>query len=138
MPASFLHEVDRILHVLYGSQTGTAQDVAEGISREAERFAIDARVSALDTFGAQQLADSGGLIVLVVSTTGQGTTPDNMKLTYRALLRKSLPANALARVRFAVFGLGDSSYAKYNAVARRLWVRLQVRVITNTFARWQR
>eukprot|EP01047_Picozoa_sp_COSAG01_P018053 COSAG01_NODE_969_length_12378_cov_41.649320_12_plen_93_part_00 len=31
----------------------------------------------------------------------------------------------LRGVRFAVFGLGDSSYAKYNAVARRLWVRLQ-------------
>ena len=115
----------RVLHVLYGSQTGTAQDVAEGIGREAERFAIDARVSSLDEFGAQQLADRGGLVVLVVSTTGQGTTPDNMKLMYRTLLRKSLPADTLARVRFALFGLGDSSYAKYNAVARRLWVRLQ-------------
>ena len=65
------------------------------------------------------------LLVIVCSTTGDGTTPDNMKATYRSLLRKSLPPTYLAGVRFAIFGLGDSSYAKYNATARRLWVRLQ-------------
>jgi sulfite reductase alpha subunit-like flavoprotein len=65
------------------------------------------------------------LLVIVCSTTGDGTTPDNMKSNYRALLRKSLPPTFLAGVRFAIFGLGDSSYAKYNASARRLWVRLQ-------------
>eukprot|EP01050_Picozoa_sp_SAG11_P053011 SAG11_NODE_31038_length_295_cov_1.051020_1_plen_52_part_10 len=46
-----------------------------------------------------------------------------MRATYRALLRKSLPPDFLGASSFAIFGLGDSGYAKYNAVARRMWVR---------------
>ena len=114
----------RELTILYGSQTGTAQDVAEGLGRSAERYAIDATVCAADDVEPSRLPQLA-LLVVVCSTTGDGATPDNMKTIYRSLLRKSLPAGWLSAVRFAIFGLGDSSYAKYNAVARRLWVRLQ-------------
>ena len=114
----------RDITILYGSQTGTAQDVAEGLGRDAERYAIDAHVCAMDDVPRDTLP-SLKLLVIVCSTTGDGTTPDNMKVNYRALLRKSLPPTFLAGVRFAIFGLGDSSYAKYNATARRLWVRMQ-------------
>ncbi|OWY92727.1 NADPH-dependent diflavin oxidoreductase, partial [Phytophthora megakarya] len=47
-----------------------------------------------------------------------------MRSSWRSLLRKTLGPQWLAGVRVAVFGLGDSSYAKYNAVARRLQARL--------------
>lgn len=114
----------RDITILYGSQTGTAQDVAEGLGRDAERYAIDAHVCAMDDIP-RDLLPSLKLLVIVCSTTGDGTTPDNMKMNYRALLRKSLSPTYLAGVRFAIFGLGDSSYAKYNASARRLWVRMQ-------------
>ena len=40
----------------------------------------------------------------------------------RFLLRRNLPRGVLKPVKFAVFGLGDSSYPKFNAVARRLEV----------------
>ena len=40
------------------------------------------------------------------------------------MLRKDLPSNSLARVNFTVFGLGDSGYPIYNAVARKLFQRL--------------
>ena len=40
------------------------------------------------------------------------------------LLRKSLLANSLSSLQYSIFGLGDSSYAKFNAVARRLNTRL--------------
>jgi sulfite reductase alpha subunit-like flavoprotein len=112
------------LLVVYGSQTGTAQDVAEDIGRQAGRYWIDAHVLPMDAVGASELR-SHRHMVLVMSTTGQGDTPDNMKATYRGILRKALPPSFLSETRFAIFGLGDTSYAKYNAVARRLWVRLQ-------------
>ncbi len=41
------------------------------------------------------------------------------------LLRKSLPADALARCAVAVFGLGDSGYPKYNVTAKKLDRRLE-------------
>ena len=52
------------------------------------------------------------VVVFVCSTTGQGDEPDNMKKTWRLLLRKSLPPDSLAPVQFAVLGLGDSSYQR--------------------------
>ncbi|KAJ2473232.1 NAPDH-dependent diflavin reductase [Coemansia sp. RSA 2322] len=47
-----------------------------------------------------------------------------MKRFWRFLLRKSIPSDALASLEFAVFGLGDSSYAKFNYPAKRLFRRL--------------
>lgn len=38
------------LLLLYGSQTGTAQDTAERIARQAQRKRIGVRVQALDTY----------------------------------------------------------------------------------------
>lgn len=64
------------------------------------------------------------LVVFVASTTGQGDVPDNMKAFWRLLLRKDLPSDSLSRLRCAVFGLGDSGYPLFNAVARRLHQRL--------------
>ena len=48
-----------------------------------------------------------------------------MRTFWRFLLRKDLPANVLDQISFAVFGLGDSSYAKYNFMARKLGNRLK-------------
>ena len=53
------------------------------------------------------------IIVFVCSTTGQGNEPDNMKKFWRFLLRKTLPSDSLANLQYALFGLGDSSYAKF-------------------------
>ena len=66
------------------------------------------------------------LVVAVASTSGQGDAPDNMRAFWSFLLRKSLPPDSLDSVSFAVFGLGDSSYAKYNAVAKRLDRRMEM------------
>lgn len=44
----------------------------------------------------------------------QGDPPDNMRKFWRLLLRKSLPTDLLLGMHYAVFGLGDSGYVKYN------------------------
>mmetsp|Transcript_40612 Transcript_40612/g.65890 ORF Transcript_40612/g.65890 Transcript_40612/m.65890 type:complete len:529 (+) Transcript_40612:173-1759(+) len=43
---------------------------------------------------------------------------------WRFLLKRTLPPDYLSTCKFAVFGLGDSSYPKYNVVAKKLDVRL--------------
>jgi sulfite reductase alpha subunit-like flavoprotein len=63
-------------------------------------------------------------VVFFVSTTGQGSAPDNMKTSWNLLLRKGLPPNSLSSTHIAVFGLGDSSYAKFNFPAKKLHARL--------------
>lgn len=64
------------------------------------------------------------VIICVVSTAGQGDTPINMKTFWKLLLRKSLPSDFLSNTTFSVLGLGDSSFEKFNFVAKKLNKRL--------------
>ncbi|CAN1235457.1 NADPH-dependent diflavin oxidoreductase 1, partial [Linum perenne] len=63
-------------------------------------------------------------IIFVVSTTGQGDAPDPMKAFWRFLLQKNLRKSWLQGVHYAVFGLGDSGYQKFNFVGKKLDRRL--------------
>lgn len=111
------------LLILYGSQTGTAQDTAQRIVRQAQRRRLQVQAMALDDYNVANLI-SESVVVFVCSTTGQGDPPDNMKNFWRFLFRKSLPAGSLCRLDFAILGLGDSSYPKFNFVAKKLHKRL--------------
>ena len=118
--------------VLFGSQTGNAQDVAEDLKRQICRSARYGRLrvrsctcQALDDFDVTALP-LRTIAIFVTSTTGQGDPPDNMRKFWRFLCRKSLPLkSSLPDLNYAVFGLGDSSYPKYNVVARKLYKRLE-------------
>jgi sulfite reductase alpha subunit-like flavoprotein len=79
---------------------------------------------AMDAYQVRSLADEK-LAIFVVATTGEGEAPDNMKTSWRFLKRKDLPRDSLSEMEFAVFGMGDSSYEKFNAIARMLNARLQ-------------
>lgn len=61
----------RNLTILYGSQTGTAEDVSEDIWRESKRFHFIGGVKSMDDFDMKNLIDEE-LAIFVCSTTGQG------------------------------------------------------------------
>ncbi|XP_055255335.1 NADPH-dependent diflavin oxidoreductase 1 isoform X1 [Moschus berezovskii] len=111
------------LLVLFGSQTGTAQDVSERLGREARRRQLSCRVQALDSYPVVNLINEP-LVIFICATTGQGDPPDNMKSFWRFIFRRSLPSTALCQMDFAVLGLGDSSYTKFNFIAKKLHRRL--------------
>ncbi|XP_040462943.1 NADPH-dependent diflavin oxidoreductase 1 isoform X4 [Falco naumanni] len=115
--------VERKLLVLFGSQTGTAEDTAERIGREAKQRHFQCRVEALDSYDVANLINEL-LVVFVCATTGQGDPPDNMKMFWRFLFRKNLPPGSLCQLDYAVLGLGDSSYPKFNFVAKKLHKRV--------------
>ncbi|XP_029300133.1 NADPH-dependent diflavin oxidoreductase 1 [Cottoperca gobio] len=109
--------------VLYGSQTGTAQDTAQRIARQAQRRQLQVQVLPLDNYNVANLI-SESLVVFVCATAGQGDPPDNMKNFWKFVFRKSLPVGSLSRLDCAILGLGDSSYPKFNFVAKKLHKRL--------------
>uniref|UniRef100_UPI00398F5F4A NADPH-dependent diflavin oxidoreductase 1-like isoform X2 n=1 Tax=Pristiophorus japonicus TaxID=55135 RepID=UPI00398F5F4A len=115
--------VERKLLVLFGSQTGTAQDVAERIGREGIRRHFTCRVMPFDSYTIADLIHEP-LVVFVCSTTGQGEPPDNMTKFWRFIFRRNLPAASLSLMDCGVLGLGDSSYPKFNFVAKKLSKRL--------------
>lgn len=108
---------------MYGSETGNAQDVAEEVGRLAERLRFDATVLDLDSV---QLRDmlKYKMIVFALSTTGQGEMPQNARAFWKTLLSGALRPGVLRRMRFTSFGLGDSSYPRYNVAHRMLCGRL--------------
>ncbi|KAK4279830.1 hypothetical protein QN277_011542 [Acacia crassicarpa] len=111
------------LLILYATQTGNALDAAERLVREAERRGCPVKLYSLDEYDPNLLPKEEA-VIFVVSTTGQGDTPDSMKTFWRYLLQKSLSKHWLNGVPYAVFGLGDSAYLKYNFVAKKLDKRL--------------
>lgn len=110
--------------VLYGTETGNAQDVAYEISQYLERLHIATNTRELDATPLQDLL-SHDLVVIAISTTGQGDFPSNANKFWLSLRRKRLTATSLAGVNYALIGLCDSSYPKFNLAARKLHKRLQ-------------
>lgn len=109
-----------MLSILYGSQTGTAECIAERIARECRARLVPVCVNALDDVDITQ----HNFVVFVCSTTGDGQEPENMKKFWLFLRQRSLQGDFLKNMEFTLFGLGDSSYQKYNFPSRRLYRRL--------------
>ncbi|KAF2787753.1 NADPH dependent diflavin oxidoreductase-like protein 1 [Melanomma pulvis-pyrius CBS 109.77] len=109
--------------VLYGSETGNAQDVAEELGRIAERLRFDAEVTELNAINLRQLLQHS-VVLIAISTTGQGDLPANCQTFWKALRSARLRPGCLHQVRFASFGLGDTSYPKFNWAHRKLYNRL--------------
>lgn len=62
--------------------------------------------------------------MIAISTTGQGELPPNSQKFWKAIRSTRLRPGCLQQMRFASFGLGDTSYPKYNWAHRKLYNRL--------------
>lgn len=85
------------LVILFGSQTGNAQDLAERIWRESKRFYFRSIIRPLDEYNILNLVNET-CVIFICSTTGQGDEPDNMKTFWKFLLRKNFPNTALSNL----------------------------------------
>ncbi|KAL8732278.1 MAG: hypothetical protein Q9166_002850 [cf. Caloplaca sp. 2 TL-2023] len=114
---------NRTAAVVFGSETGNALDYAEEAGRLLERLHFQAVVSSLDALEPLSLARFN-FVIAIISTTGQGDLPANARSFWKRLLWKRLPPDHLASVNITTFGLGDSSYPKFNWAARKFHKRL--------------
>lgn len=107
------------LLVLYGSNFGTAEDVATGLAREAKLRGFSVKVEALDEY-VDALPRDGA--VLIATSTYNGTPPDNA-VAFHDWLTSTRPS--LEGVRYAVFGCGDRDWeATFQHLPRLLDERL--------------
>lgn len=115
---------DRIV-ILYGSETGNAQDLAKIIAWTLSKLdaSLELELMCFDEYPMTRLPTEK-FVLFICSTTGIGEEPQNMKKFWRFLLRRDLPSDSLKSLQFAVIGLGDSSYQKYNFVSKKLHKRL--------------
>ncbi|TIA89805.1 hypothetical protein E3P99_01910 [Wallemia hederae] len=116
--------IPRSLVVLYSTETGNAQDVAERLGREADRWRWDVEVISAEDFELSTLL-TAPLILFVVSTTGNGEHNAMFLPLWKELLNSALPSTLLDSLTYGVFGLGDSSYTHFNYAAKSLDRRLE-------------
>jgi cytochrome P450 / NADPH-cytochrome P450 reductase len=103
------------LLVLYGSNLGTAEDLATRVADLAEVNGFATRLAPLDEF-ANKLPKEGGVLIFCASYNG--APPDNAT-QFVKWLRSDLPKDALGSVNYAVFGCGNSDWAAtYQSIPR--------------------
>jgi sulfite reductase alpha subunit-like flavoprotein len=109
--------------ILYATETGTSQAIADFIALHLRRIHLKARICDVGNYPPSSLINEL-LTIFVVSTTGTGLAPPSMAALWSALLRSDLPADIFDETSFAVFGLGDSAYERFCWPAKKLARRM--------------
>lgn len=118
--------MNKQIKIIYATQTGTAKNVSNELSDLLDVNNFKSKVENIASYDYLSLPEEQPIIVFIISTTGYGEIPSNMKSFWNFILRKDLPENSLENLNYTIFGLGDSSYEQYNSSAKRLDKRLEL------------
>ena len=122
--------------MFYGSQTGTAEEYAIRLAKEAKsKYGISSLVCDHEEYDFAKLdaaAEEGKVVFFVMATYGEGDPTDNVQPFWDFLmddevafsLERDEVGERLKGLKYVVFGLGNRTYEHFNEVARKLDKRL--------------
>ncbi|WP_368561799.1 sulfite reductase subunit alpha [Pseudoxanthomonas sp. UTMC 1351] len=107
--------------VVYASQTGFAQALAERTADSLRQAGVSVNLCSIDRVDTQTLS-SAQRALFIVSTTGEGDPPDHALAFLRNVIGR--PAS-LTSLNYAVLALGDREYNKFCGFGHQLddWLR---------------
>ncbi|KAG0669441.1 NADPH-cytochrome P450 reductase [Maudiozyma exigua] len=117
-----IEENDKNYIVFYGSQTGTAEDYAKMFAKElVGKFSLKVMCADLENFDFETLNElpKNCLVSFFISTYGEGDFPDSAVPFEEFLLGLDESELPLNRLRFTMFGLGNSTYEFFNNAAKK-------------------
>ena len=118
--------------MLYGSNLGTAEELATRVADLAEVNGFATKLAPLDDF-VGKLPEQGGVLIFCASYNG--APPDNAT-QFVKWLGGDLPKDAFAKVRYAVFGCGNSDWAAtYQSIPRLIDEQLAAHGARSVYAR---
>ncbi|XP_054721254.1 NADPH--cytochrome P450 reductase-like [Uloborus diversus] len=116
----------RNIVVFYGSQTGTAEEFAARLAKEASRYRMKAMVADPEEYDMEDLVQvsevENSLAIFCMATYGEGDPTDNAQEFYQWLQAGEADLSGL---NYAVFGLGNKTYEHYNSMGTYVDSRLE-------------
>lgn len=98
------------IKIFYGTESGNAEMVADDIAEALDAQGVSSVIVAMEDAEVAELLDLE-MAVFITSTYGEGELPATTAPFSAAIVAENPDLSAL---RFAAFGLGDSTYATYN------------------------
>jgi len=128
---SKLKEQKKRIVIFYGSQTGTAEEYAVKIAKEAKaRFGTSSLVCDPEEYEFEKLdaLPEDAVAVFVMATYGEGEPTDNAVGLMEHISDEGVTfsnGDNLENLKYVIFGLGNRTYEHFNKIARDLDERLQ-------------
>jgi len=114
------------IYVLFGSQTGNAQQISRNIHELLNEHGIPSIYLSLNetiqdnTFCFLPEKENATSLVIVCSTTGNGDPPETANRFWRTLKNRKLASSLLEGLEYAVLGLGDTNYDHFCHMGKQI------------------